>query len=246
MVWSFACFIGLASFSSLASAVVQRPPVPFRTVSFDGGFNLTSTDNEIHGQTSYILNKCTPEQREDLETAIYDAVWIAAQGYDLEPRQGGPVAKWLDFGWDAAVAFFGPKDDKGNDQKDRIFSKTGSCLLWSSHSLTPAATLDRAASAYRGTGAADWILNRYVMLSCEDVSRRKDCDLGRVVAYNDVDNKEFRYPLIIFCPIYFSHLRRFDDALDVMRQNHNRAQENTMNLRSQGIVVDAAFNCHCI
>jgi hypothetical protein len=88
-----------------------------------------------------------------------------------------------------------------------------------------------AARAYPGWGFSDWWKNRYVFLSCIDELQSKPCGLGPVNAYYTPD-KRYGYPLVVFCPRFFSELPSLDDAIKKVDNNPDLKQ-NSMNIQSQ-------------
>jgi hypothetical protein len=88
-----------------------------------------------------------------------------------------------------------------------------------------------AARAYPGWGFSDWWKNRYVFLSCIDELQSKPGGLGPVNAYYTPD-KRYGYPLVVFCPRFFSELPSLDDAIKKVDNNPDLKQ-NSMNMQSQ-------------
>lgn len=106
---------------------------------------------------------------------------------------------------------------------------------WAFRILTIADTLERASSALPGWGFWDWVENKYVQLNC-DTSLAKGCAKNTTVAVTSNGNKNFGYPLITFCDIYFdpNSFRSHADAVEKIDKNENQEQLNVLNLRSQG------------
>lgn len=99
--------------------------------------------------------------------------------------------------------------------------------------MSALATLTRASYAFRGWGWSDWWNKRYVQLNCDE-SLSKSCALGNVLAVTSNYNKDFKYPLITFCSIYFDKLPSFDEAIkDLDNSNDKDRQNNALNLRNQ-------------
>lgn len=88
----------------------------------------------------------------------------------------------------------------------------------------------KAANAYPGWGLSDWWNNRYVMLSCID--HRRDCEEENVVAYFDTQKRDYEYPTVVFCELFFKNLTSHSDAVSNIDKNKD-LQQNVANLRSQ-------------
>ena len=112
--------------------------------------------------------------------------------------------------------------------------KWNKLVLMPSFCLPSTATLTRASYAYRGWGWSDWWSNRYVELNC-DGSLTTSCAKGNVLAATSNNNKDFGYPLITFCDLYFSNLPSFDTVIKTLDSNTNQdLRLNVLNLRNQG------------
>lgn len=109
-------------------------------------------------------------------------------------------------------------------------------------------SLDKASYAYPGWGLADWWTDRYVELSCEDLSPDKSCAEGKPWAAVTVNpNKDFGYPLICFCDGFFNVLPSLADAdakidNDDKKLNVGRLKSRGMDHYQQGTAVLANSN----
>jgi hypothetical protein len=96
-----------------------------------------------------------------------------------------------------------------------------------------------AAQAYPGWGFLDWLANRYVYLSCNDVYETKPCGAGAIAYYFPTD--AYKYPLVIFCPAFFTSIQSLDDAIQKIDDNLN-LQQNSLNLESRAMVLFTSFS----
>lgn len=92
----------------------------------------------------------------------------------------------------------------------------------------------RASYVFRRWGLFDWWYNKCVQLNC-DVALEKACrkENRKVLAATANDNKDFGYPLITFCPVYFN-LPSFDAVLEKLDPVDDVKRLNVQNLRNQG------------
>ena len=87
----------------------------------------------------------------------------------------------------------------------------------------------KAANAYPGWGISDWWNNRYVQLSCIDEAN--ECN-GNFAAYFDSTNRKYGYPLVVFCPEFFTKLPSHSDVVAKIDGNKD-LQQNLANMRSR-------------
>ena len=71
--------------------------------------------------TSYLFNKCSSKQMQNLKQAVYDANAIAFAGVKRIARPGAAPLDWVDFTHQAAIDYFGPSS-KNEDQRSKIYS----------------------------------------------------------------------------------------------------------------------------
>ena len=180
------------------------------------GFNLTKIDGEYTIQTGYKYNGCSDEKKKALQAAVTNAVILACSGIKTIYPGDAPIPlRFIDFKHQAALDYFGPYSQNKGEQ-DKIFK-----------------TLEVACFAFPGWGLSDWWNSRYVELNCE-TKLAKGCASGKTLAVTSNRIKDFGYPLITFCDLYFDKLPSLDTALVKVDANANHEQENILNIRSQG------------
>ncbi|KAI9847632.1 MAG: hypothetical protein M1837_002206 [Sclerophora amabilis] len=168
------------------------------------------------GFTEYI--SCSDDQIGILKKSAKDAVTLALAGLDYinDELINGDYPQFahsqVDFSKQAAIDFFGPEAQNYPHQQ-RIFD-----------------SMYKAGDAYPGWGFSDWWHNRYVALSCLDP--KGICKSGKYGAYFDTANRDYGYPLVEFCPEFFTVLVSHDEAVKKIDEDQN-LQQNVANLRSQ-------------
>lgn len=87
----------------------------------------------------------------------------------------------------------------------------------------------KAASAYPGWGLSDWWNDRKVQLSCIDEGN--ECG-GNSAAYFYSSKHDYGYPLVVFCPEFFTKLSSHSDVVAKIDKN-NDLRQNLANMRSR-------------
>jgi len=203
----------LSLFSVLAAYVanvVGHPSQP----------KLEPRQDPISILTTYLdYTGCSTTQRSILVQAAVDARLLAKAALRYRNRDPfviqSPEGITVDFNSQGAIDYFGTKD-RNSAYQQRIID-----------------TLFRGSVAYRGTGLSDWWYDRYVSVSCQDFFG--DCSQGLFAGYTDNSKTKSKYPLIVYCPAFFTHLKTHAEQVAAIQSDRTgQLRLNVRNLRSQG------------
>ncbi|KAL9598124.1 MAG: hypothetical protein Q9219_004680 [cf. Caloplaca sp. 3 TL-2023] len=167
--------------------------------------------------TGFQYKDCSADRVNILKQNINDAVALASAGLDevRDELVDEKYPQWnhqqVDFSKQAAIDFFGPEKQNGPYQVF-IFD-----------------AMLKAANAYPGWGFSDWWNSRYVQISCKD--ELNECG-DTTPAYTANSVKKYKYPLVVFCPVFFTKLPSHSDVVAKIDKNKN-LQQNLANMRSR-------------
>ncbi|KAL8885017.1 MAG: hypothetical protein Q9205_005625 [Flavoplaca limonia] len=172
--------------------------------------------SDVSVLTGFQYKDCDGDQVNILKQNINDAVELASAGLDYVndelvdayPQYGH---QQVDFSKQAAIDFFGPESQNGPYQVF-IFD-----------------AMLKASNAYPGWGISDWWNSRYVQISCKD--EKNDCG-DTTPAYTANGEKQYGYPLVVFCPVFFTKLPSHSDVVAKIDKDKN-LQQNLANMRSR-------------
>ena len=92
----------------------------------------------------------------------------------------------------------------------------------------------KAANAYPGWGLSDWWNDRYIQISCIDEGN--ECS-DTIPAYNMRRKRDYGYPLIVYCPVFFSSKLPSHKEAVAKIDNNKALQQNLANMRSRAANV---------
>ena len=203
--------------------------------------------------TSIKFAGCSNDQTNILNQNVKDAVTLASAGLDYindelvntYPNYG---YQQVDFSKQAAIDFFGPESQNqpyqqfifgGSHPGKRLKTLIIDTLLlflqvflrkcYTSLTRSCIDALLKAADAYPGWGLSDWWNDRYVQLSCTDEAN--ECK-GQSAAYFYKSKHDYGYPLVVFCPEFFTKLPSHSDVVANIDGNKD-LQQNLANMRSR-------------
>lgn len=232
------------SFLSLIAMTVIAVPTP--------ADNPPPPDASI--LTSFKFAGCSQDQTNTLNQNVKDAVTLASAGLDhvngeivnTYPSYGH---QQVDFSKQAAIDFFGPgsqnqpyqqfifgESHPGTQPKtlivDTLLLLLPSLSEIQCYTLLTRSCIDamlKAANAYPGWSLSDWWEDRYVQLSCIDEGN--ECE-GKSAAYFYSSKHDYGYPLVVFCPEFFTKLSSHSDVVANIDGNKD-LQQNLANMRSR-------------
>lgn len=203
--------------------------------------------------TSFKFAGCSDDQTNILSQNVKDAVTLAAAGLEIVHDELSTDHKTLlvqkiDFSKQAAIDFFGPEWQNLPYQEfitgeshlgqllktlliefSLLFPNLSEGECYKSLTRFYVDALVKAANAYPGWGLSDWWSDRYVQLSCIDEGN--SCG-DKYAAYFAPKNHDYGYPLVVFCPAFFTQLPSHGDVVAKIDGNKD-LQQNLANMRSR-------------